>query len=270
MRAAAGLALLAAACAGARGGSANGPAAATAAATVAPTDAACADAPVTAFPGEPVFARCVGANVVFYNHADPALDGARVVAQLQAQYGFLRDLVGGAPRWIIAHAGNDYACGHARADGPFPELFLIAATILDTRCDYAHEMTHCFNAQFGRLPHWFDESLADAMYFESEVQLYHRRQPAEFLPEFLRVDHRSYELMQLRARYGEDWFRAVYGVLRARAAECRALMNGGAALEARNRFLLAVLGEAAGEDLLPLFQREFGFNPRTRERQRGY
>src|SRR5262249_16824614 len=155
--------------------------------------------PDTAFPEAPTYARCVAGNVVFYNHADPALDGARVAAQLQAQYEFLREFVGRAPRWIIAHAGNGYACGHARADGPFPELFLIGATVLDTRCDYAHEMTHCFHAQFGRLPHWFDESLADAMYFESEVRLYRRREPAAFLQEFDRVDHRSYELMQLRA-----------------------------------------------------------------------
>jgi hypothetical protein len=41
-------------------------------------------------------------------------------------------------------------------------------------------------------------------------------------------------------------------------------------LEDRNRFLLAVLGEAAGTDLVPLFTREWGFNVRTRERQRGY
>ena len=41
-------------------------------------------------------------------------------------------------------------------------------------------------------------------------------------------------------------------------------------LEDQNRLLLAVLSEAAGEDLTRIFVEEFGFNPRTRERQTGY
>jgi hypothetical protein len=232
--------------------------------------AACAAAPTTAFPAEPTFARCVGRNIVFYNHADAALPGPQIVAQLQTQYDFLCDTVGTAPPWIIVHTAPDYACGHATSDGPHPEMFLIAATVLDTRCDYAHEMTHCFNSQFGRLPHWFDESLADGLYFDSEVALYRRQPEAEFLRQYDRVDHRSYELMQLRARFGAGYFRAVYRELAGRIAECRALMNAPAPLQERNDFLLAVLSAAAGEDLRPLFEHEFGFNARTRERQRGY
>jgi len=229
-----------------------------------------AAAPETVLPASTNFGRCAGRNVVFYNDADPAIDGTAVVALLQRQYDFLREFLGDGPGWVIVHTGNDYQCGHTMIAGPWPEMFLMAPSLLDTRADYAHEMTHCFHAQFGRLPHWFDESMADALYFESEVQLYLRRRAADMLTEFDRVDHRSYELMQLRARYGAGFFRRVYRVLTARRQECRALMQDGTALEDKNRFLLAVLSEAAGEDVVPRFVQEFGFNVRTRERQRGY
>jgi hypothetical protein len=108
------------------------------------------------------------------------------------------------------------------------------------------------------------------LYADAEIELWKRRKETEFLAQFERVDHRSYELMQLRMRYGAGYFRKVYAAMRARRAEFQALMQEGAALEEKNRLILSVLSEAAGEDLTPLFAKEFGFNLRTRERQRGY
>jgi hypothetical protein len=84
------------------------------------------------------------------------------------------------------------------------------------------------------------------------------------------VDHRSYELMRLRARYGAGYLRRVFRTLEARIEESRRTLLYFVPLEEKNRFLLSVLSEAAGEDLTALFTGEFGFNPRTRERQRGY
>jgi hypothetical protein len=55
-----------------------------------------------------------------------------------------------------------------------------------------------------------------------------------------------------------------------RLEECRKTFAEGVALEDQNLLILAILSEAAGEDLTPLFTKEFGFNPKTRERQRGY
>ena len=64
--------------------------------------------------------------------------------------------------------------------------------------------------------------------------------------------------------------RRLYEILQARRVECRQLMQPASTLEERNLFLLEVVSAAAGQDLTETFRREFGFNPRTRERQRGY
>ena len=226
--------------------------------------------PDTAFPGEPVIGRAVTRNVVFYNHADASWRNDTIAGLLQQQYDFLFALIGDGPRWIIVHAGNDYPCGSTRTDGPWPEMYLQAPSIFDTAANYAHEMTHCFHAQFGRMPHWFEESMADVNYAESEIALWQRRNEKEMLARFDRVDERSYEMAQVRTRFGAPFVRQLYRILQARRAECRQLMQAGTTLEERNLFLLEVVSAAAGQDLTETFTREFGFNPRTRERQRGY
>ena len=152
---------------------------------------------------------------------------------------------------------------------PHPEVFLQADRIFDTQVNYAHELLHAFNAELGPTPHWFNESTADVAYVDSEIELWERRLEQPFLEQFDRIDHRSYELLQLRARYGADYFPRVYRALAARLPEARRVLATGS-LEERNLLLLEALSEAAGEDLEPLFRKEFGFNPARRERQRGY
>ena len=58
--------------------------------------------------------------------------------------------------------------------------------------------------------------------------------------------------------------------MEARREECLRTFSEGVPLEEKNLLLLAFLSAAAGEDLLPYFRSEFGFDPRTRDRQRGY
>lgn len=219
---------------------------------------------------EAVLEKLAGQNVVFYNHADASFEAATIVALLQRQYEWLRAYVGVAPRWIRVHAGSRYPCGFSTNVDGTPEMFLESQRIFDTAANYAHEMGHCFAGQFGALPHWFNESLSDVVYADAEIELWKRRKEREFLAQFDRVDHRSYELMKLRMRYGAPYFRRVFGAMRARQAEFLATMKDEADLEDKNRLILRVLSEAAGEDLTALFAHEFGFNVRTRERQRGY
>ena len=226
----------------------------------------------TEWHAEPVFATATAQNIVVHDHAGP-ITALLVdwIAQIgQTQYDFLLDYVGAGPEWVHVHVGANYPYGFAIASRPFPEMFLEARGILDTSNNWAHEMTHCFNSYFGELPHWFNESLADVVYADSEIELYQRVSEAEMLKRFDRVDNRSYELMQLRARYGRQYFRKVYRAMLARLAESRRVLRSDEALEDRNRFILSVLSEAAGENLAPVFETEFGFNVRTRERQRGY
>ena len=131
-------------------------------------------------------------------------------------------------------------------------------------------MMHAFNSEIGALPHWFNESMSDVAWVDSEVELWHRREADEFLASLDRVDHRSYELLELRRRFGRDYFPRVYRGIGARMDECRRVFGEGTSLEEKNDLLLDLLSQAAGEDLVPVFKKEFGFNPRTRERQRGY
>ena len=131
-------------------------------------------------------------------------------------------------------------------------------------------MMHCFCFEFGYLPHWFNESIADVAFVDSEIELYRRREELPFLKRYDRVDHRSYELLTLRRRYGSGYFRRVCAVMRNRLDVCRRTFRGGSSLEDQNELLLSILSDAAGEDLTAVFVDEFGFNPRTRHRQRGY
>jgi hypothetical protein len=226
--------------------------------------------PTTAWHQEPVRERRVGKGILLLDHADPSIDADRVLSALERQYAWLAEYVGTAPRWVVVHVGARYPCGFAIGSSPYPEMFLRAGPIADTSNDYAHEMTHCFAFRYGQIPHWLNESLADAAYADAEISLYGRREEAEILGVFDRVDHRSYELMRLRARYGAGFVPRVFRTLERRIEECRRILGPGTTLEEKNLFLLSVLSEAAGEDLTPRFRDEFGFNPRTRERQRGY
>lgn len=219
---------------------------------------------------EPVVSRAASRHVVVLNHADPSLAVERLAEIGERQWAFHRDYVGAGPERVFVHVGARYPSGFTIAGGPCPEVFLRAPGVFDTQNDWAHEMTHAFNAHFGHMPHWFNESLADVLYADSEIELYARRAEEPFLASFDRVDHRSYELMQLRRRYGRDYFRRVYRRLRERLDEARAVLRDSTPLEDRNRFLLDVLSDCAGEDLAPHFEKELGFNPKTRERQRGY
>lgn len=242
--------------------------------------AACAARPAAAPPAdpppvddwhrEPVLSRLARGNIAFYNHADASFDDETIVALLQRQYDWLRDYVQVAPPWIRVHAGSGYPCGFSTNIDGTPEMFLQSGGIFDTENNYAHEMGHCFTQPFGDLPHWFNESLSDVLYADAEIELWRRRKEAEFLAQFDRVDHRSYELMQLRTRFGRTYFRAVFAAMRARSEEFRSTMRAEVDLEDKNRLILAVLSQAAGRDLTDVFVHEFGFNPRTRERQRGY
>lgn len=229
----------------------------------------------TEYHAEPVVGRAVSQNILFLNHADASIREEKVAELLQMQYDFLRRYLGAGPEWIYCHTSAKYPLGFSIAPGapgaaPWPEMFLQSGGIFHTEDNYAHEMTHCFNSYFGHFPHWFNESMADVTYLESEVYLWGRRREADLLKSFDRVDHRSYELMQLRARFGAGFFPKVYRVFLERLDECRRLFTTDTDLEDRNRFLIAAMSEAAGVDLLPLFEREFGFSLRTREKQRGY
>jgi hypothetical protein len=228
------------------------------------------DPPVsTEWHKEPVFDRVASRNVVFVNHADPTMDPRTVVEGLQAQFDWLREYVGVAPRWVFVHAGNRYPCGFAMPGAEHPEMFLVAGKVFDTSNDYAHEMTHCFTFRYGRLPHWFNESLSDVAYVDAEIDLWRRRRES-YVDGFDRVDYRSYEILRLRKRFGRPYFPKVFRAMEKRLEECRKTFAEGVALEDQNLLILAILSEAAGEDLTPLFTKEFGFNPKTRERQRGY
>lgn len=218
---------------------------------------------------EPVFERLDEPPIVVLNHADPSLKLAPIARDLRRQYDFLAEYVGSAPEVLYVHVGAHYPQGFMMQAGPYPEMFLQSGSIADTTANFAHEMMHAFLRRFGDLPHWFNESMSDVAYADSEIELWGRRKEAEFLATFDRVDHRSYELMRLRARYGRTYFRKVCHGLEARRERCLATFRDGVALEDKNELLLEVLSEAAGEDVRPLF-REFGFNPKTRERQRGY
>jgi hypothetical protein len=219
---------------------------------------------------EPILTTAAWQHIVVVNHADASLDGKAIAKLLEQQYDFLAGYVGIAPDWIFVHVGNKYPCGMSVASGPNPEMFLQAASIFDTSANYAHEMMHCFMFQFGAMPHWFNESIADAAYADSEIELWHRRGEKELLAQFDRVDNRSYELMQLRIKYGKDYYRKVCARMLARRSECLRTFTHDTPLEERNELLLTILSEAAGEELRPLFTDEFGFNAKRRERQRGY
>ncbi len=225
-------------------------------------------APTTPWHAEPVLEKSVAKNVAVYNHADATIVTATVAALAQQQYEFLEKYTGGAPRWVLVHVGNKYECGFSIQAGPDPEMFLQANGIFDTSANYAHEMMHCFMFELGRLPHWFNESLSDMAYFDAELELWKRRKEA-WLDGFDRADYRSYELLQLRRKYGREYFRKVCAELRKRADECRRVFSDATKLDEKNELILTVLSTAAGEDVRPLFK-EWGFNPRTRERQRGY
>ncbi|MBI5362181.1 MAG: hypothetical protein HZA53_03315 [Planctomycetes bacterium] len=232
-----------------------------------------ADPPArTEWHAEPVFEKAWSANIVVYNHADASFALDFALDALQKQYDWLARYTSSAPGRVIVHVGNHYPCGFSieGTECSPPEMFLQAGSFFDSQANYAHEMTHCFAFHWGALPHWFGESIADAAYADAEIELWKRRKDPAFLTSFDRIDHRSYELLQLRIRYGASYFPRVFRLLESRADERAHALARDASLETKNRFLLSVLSEAAGEDLTPLFTREFGFDPRTRERQRGY
>ena len=218
----------------------------------------------------PIVDRLLERNVLVLNHADPSLELATGAAQLQRQYDWLAEWYGFAPRWVIVHVGAGYPFGFALKSGPDPEVFLQVDGIFDTADNYAHEMAHCFTYELGAaLPHWFNESLSDMAWLESEIDLWKRRRAAAWLPTLDRIDWRSYELLQLRIADGPGYFPKVLRALWRRRDECRATFDGSQKLDVQNELLLAALSEAAGRDVLPLL-RTLGFDPRTRERQRGY
>jgi hypothetical protein len=218
---------------------------------------------------EPVLEKTAGRNIVLYNHADASLESATIVSLLQTQYDFLKEFAGFAPPWILVHVGNNYRLGFMIRNGPQPEMFLQASSIFDTQVNYAHEMMHCFLSELGELPHWFNESMSDVAWADSEIDLWKRRRAGPFLQGLSRIDYRSYEIIELRIAHGPKYFRQVCAVLARRREECRRILKASEKLETRNLFLLSALSEAAGVDLTPRFK-EWGFNPRTREKQRGY
>jgi hypothetical protein len=243
-----------------------------------PQDAIVADEPKdppasTPWHREPVLEKRVGKNVAVYNHADATLNLAPIVDGLQREHDFLAKYTGGAPRWVLVHVGAHYECGFSIKAGPDPEMFLQAPSIFDTSANYAHEMMHCFVFDLcgdagGAIPHWFNESLSDMAWFDSEIDLWQRRKES-WLDAFDRVDYRSYELLQLRRKYGGGFFPKVCAAMRKQADACRRVFSAATRLDVRNDFILDLLTQAAGEDVRPLFK-EWGFDPRTRERQRGY
>jgi hypothetical protein len=217
-----------------------------------------------------VIDKRVGRNVVVYNHADATLETATIVELLQRQYDWLVDYVGVAPRWVLVHVGSRYPLGFMIRAGPDPEMFLQAGSIFDTSANYAHEMMHCFLSELGgAIPHWFNESASDLAWIDSEIELWKRRREQPWLETFDRIDHRSYELIALRRAYGPAFFRRVCAELVRRREECARAFSGATKLEEKNELLLAALSAAAGEDVTPRM-RAMGFDPRTRERQRGY
>lgn len=250
--------LVAAACVG--GGSAGGGDA------VAPPDPAA----TTEWHRVPVVGKRVGRHVVLYNHADPSLELATIVELLDRQHDWLARWCGFAPRWVLVHVGDGYPFGFSLKSGEHPEMFLDTPGIFDTADDYAHEMAHCFTYELGAsIPHWFNESLSDMAWLDAEIGLWRRRREADWLARFDRIDWRSYELLQLRLAYGPEYFPAVLRALWRRRAECLATFTSERKLDAKNELIVAALSEAAGEDVLPRL-RALGFDPRTRERQRGY
>ncbi len=227
-------------------------------------------AATTEWHAEPILARATTANVLVLSHADPTLRLDGVAAQLQRQYDWLVEWMGFAPRAVIVHVGANYPCGFSLRAGADPEMFLQVGGIFDSANNYAHEMQHCFLSELGAaVPHWFNESLADMAWLESEIELWERRREAEWIGQLDRIDWRSYELLQLRKRFGAGYFPRVLRALWREREACRATFSVATKLDAKNERILAALTEAAGEDVLPLL-RELGFDPRTRERQRGY
>jgi hypothetical protein len=228
------------------------------------------DPPVsTKWHQEPVLEKRVGKNVAVYNHADATIVLETIVEQLQRQYDFLATYTGGAPRWIIAHVGKNYECGFSIHAGPDPEMFLQSFSIFDSSANYAHEMMHCFMFELGgSIPHWFNESLSDMAWFDSEIDLWKRRKES-WLDSFDRIDYRSYELLQLRKKYGHEYFAKVCALFRKQKDESCRVFSDATKLDEKNDFILGVLSQAAGEDVKPMFK-EWGFSPRTTERQRGY
>jgi hypothetical protein len=237
-------------------------------------EAAPAPAPVPApAPDDPAAAPSVETaktrNVLLVNHGDPSLVLAGIAGDLQRQYDWLREWVGAAPERVAVHVAPGYPCGFARPGDPSPEMFLREGPIFDTSNDYAHEMLHCFLFRYGDLPHWFGESMADMAWADAEIGLWKRRKE-EFVRTFSRPDHRSHELGVLRAKYGREFFPRVCRLLEKGRARGLAVFRPGVPPAERNGLLLSILSEAAGEDLRPLFTGTLGFDPDTRERQRGY
>jgi hypothetical protein len=185
-------------------------------------------------------------------------------------YEFLLGYAGAGPERVVVHVGASYPCGFARRGSPDPEMFLRAGHVFDTTVDYAHEMMHCFAFRYGDLPHWFGESLSDVAWVDSEIALYHRRREEPFLKSLVRIDHRSYELLSLRQRFGAGYFPKVLREMEKRREECAETFRSGVPPERKNRLILRVLSAAAGKDLTRLFTDEFGFDMKTRQRQRGY
>lgn len=219
---------------------------------------------------EPVLEKKVGKNVVIYNHADATFETATILELLQRQYDWLAEYVGLAPRWILVHVGSNYPLGFMIRAGPDPEMFLQASGIFDTSNNYAHEMMHCFLSELGpSIPHWFNESASDVAWIDAEIGLWKRRREEPWLATFDRIDYRSFELVTLRRKFGAGFFRKTCAALVRRRDDCRETFTAAVKLDAKNELLVAALSEAAGEDVLPLLK-EMGFNPRTRERQRGY
>jgi len=219
---------------------------------------------------EPVLEKRVGKNVVLYNHADATLEGATIVELLQTQYDWLAGYSGFAPRWVLVHVGSRYPHGFMIRNGPDPEMFLQAAGIFDTSNNYAHEMMHCFMSELGgSIPHWFNESMSDMAWIDAEIELWKRRREEPWLATLDRIDHRSYELLTLRRAYGRGYFREVCAALRRRREECASTFASDVKLDRKNGLILEALSAAAGEDVSGRL-RAMGFDPRTRERQRGY
>ena len=230
--------------------------------------------PTTEWHQEPVLEKRVGNHIVLLNHADATLETATILAQLEQQYDWLADYVGVAPRWIFVHVGTKYPCGFMIRPGDpadvWPEMFLQVGSIFDTSANYAHEMMHCFMSELGgAIPHWFNESLSDLAYIDAEIELWKRRREEPWLPTLDHADNRSYELIVLRSRFGRDFIRKSCAALVKRKDECRATFTPDHKVDVKNELIVAALSEAAGQDVLPILK-ELGFNPRTRERQRGY